>query len=77
MAFTSWGSFRTEYQNTVAFNEEWEELLAYYRERKDNFYFMDVYSTVNYSEAIFTDNGEGTENYDICGGWLAKSPLCG
>ena len=77
VAFTSWGSFRTEYQNTVAFNEEWEELLAYYRERKDNFYFMDVYSTVNYSEAIFTDNGEGTENYDICGGWLAKSPLCG
>lgn len=65
------------YEETVAFNEEWEELLAYCREREDNFYFMDVYSTVNYSEAIFTGRYSELENYDICGGWLAKSPLCG
>ncbi len=65
------------YEKTVAFNEEWEELLAYCRDREDNFYFMDVYSTVNYSEAIFTGRYSGLENYDICGGWLAKSPLCG
>lgn len=76
IAAVSLSSFQTEYENTVSFNEEWEELLTYCRGKKDNFYFMDVYSTVNYSEAIFTNMNEKPENYDICGGWLAKSPLC-
>ena len=74
-AYSCQGLWRV-YEETVAFNEEWEELLAYCREREDNFYFMDVYSTVNYSEAIFTGRYSELENYDICGGWLAKSPLC-
>lgn len=76
VAFSSWQSLWTVYGETVAFNEEWEELLAYCRDREDNFYFMDVYSTVNYSEEIFSGRYFGLENYDICGGWLAKSPLC-
>lgn len=73
----SWGSFLTVYEDTVAYNREWEELLDYCREHQNNFYFMDVYSTVNYSETIFGDRPPGMDNYDICGGWLAKSPLCG
>lgn len=77
VAVVSLRNFQTEYENTISFNEDWEELLAYCEERKDNFYFMDVYSTVNYSEAIFTNSNIGPDNYDICGGWLAKSPLCG
>ena len=77
VAFASLRNFQTEYENTVSFNEDWEELLTYCEEQKDNFYFMDVYSTVNYSEAIFANRHIGPDNYDICGGWLAKSPLCG
>lgn len=77
VAVSSWGSFPSVYEDTVAYNQEWEELLEYCGEHKDNFYFMDVYSTVNYSEAIFADNSSEMDNYDICGGWLAKSPLCG
>lgn len=76
VAVGSWQSLQRAYGETVAFNEEWEELLAYCRDREDNFYFMDVYSTVNYSEKIFSGRYSGLENYDICGGWLAKSPLC-
>ncbi|MBD5551859.1 MAG: hypothetical protein HDQ96_11915 [Lachnospiraceae bacterium] len=76
VAVSSWQSFRGVYAETVTFNEKWEDMLAYCREREDNFYFMDVYSTVNYSETIFTGRYSELDNYDICGGWLAKSPLC-
>nr|WP_300836973.1 hypothetical protein [uncultured Acetatifactor sp.] len=72
----SWAGFPGEYRNTVAFHEGWQELLQYCSWRKDCFYLFDVYSTVNYSEPIFGDAREGPDNYDICGGWLAKSPLC-
>lgn len=68
--------FSLSYGNRESLNAQWEELLEYCAQRKDCFYFMDVYSTVNYSEKIFAKTGNGMENYDICGGWLAKSPLC-
>lgn len=70
------GSFIPEYRDTVAYNEEWEALLDYYGERKENFYFMDVYSIVNYTDRILDGEDSRPGNYDICGGWLAKSPLC-
>lgn len=76
VAASGWESLRSVYEATVAYNEEWEELLSYCREHDDSFYFMDVYSTVNYSEAIFSTRNSRMDNYDICGGWLAKSPLC-
>lgn len=76
VAVSGWVNFRSVYEDTVVYNEEWEELLSYCREHEDSFYFMDVYSTVNYSEAIFNGRDSRIDNYDICGGWLAKSPLC-
>lgn len=72
----TWSSFRGVYEQTVIYNNEWNSLLEYCSERGENFYFMDVYSTVNYSRKIFERELSGPENYDICGGWLAKSPLC-
>lgn len=72
----SWSSFGGVYGQTVAYNDEWNSLLEYCSERGENFYFMDVYSTVNYSQKIFDKELSGPENYDICGGWLSKSPLC-
>ncbi len=69
-------SLSQSYGNRESLNAQWQELLEYCAQREDCFYFMDVYSTVNYSEKIFAQTGSAVENYDICGGWLAKSPLC-
>ena len=71
-----WGSVSCFYRETVEFNREWRELLDYCGSQEDCFFFLDVYSTVNYSEEIFGGGYDRTDNYDICGGWLAKSPLC-
>lgn len=75
----SWGRFREEYTATVEENREWYELQEYFRENSNSFYFVDVYSMVNYSEKMFDRpapaHGNRGYNYDICGGWLAKSPL--
>lgn len=76
VAVNSGVNFPKIYRNTVEFNARWQELLDYCNERRDNFYFMDVYSTVNYSQPVFGRDRERPENHDICGGWLAKSPLC-
>ncbi len=55
-------------------NAEWEELRAYFAAHGENFYLLDVYSTVAYSERMFpADNSY--RNYEICGGWAAKSPI--
>lgn len=76
VAVHAWSGFAGVYGETVAYNTEWKSLLEYCLEREENFYFMDVYSTVNYSQEIFGKEPPRPENYDICGGWLAKSPLC-
>lgn len=41
---------------------------------KDYFY-MDVYSTVDFSEKMFVGVDNSQKNYDILGGWLSGSPL--
>ena len=41
---------------------------------KDYFY-MDVYSTVDFSEKMFADVDNTQKNYDILGGWASGSPL--
>lgn len=76
VALNSWARFSDTYRETAELNQEWQELLEYCGQRKDSFYFMDVYSTVDYTEKIFGSMQDGPANYDICGGWLAKSPLC-
>lgn len=49
-------------------------------ENRENFYFMDVYSSVSdggipYSEKMFKNVDNSLDNYDIMGGWACKSPL--
>jgi hypothetical protein len=44
-------------------------------EHSQNFYWIDVYSSVSYSEKMFTYVDNGIDNYDILGGWACKSPL--
>ena len=58
-------------------NAPYKELYQYLssEENKENFYFIDVYSTVEYSEKMFETVDNSLDNYDIMGGWACKSPL--
>ncbi len=58
-------------------NAPYKELFSYLtsEEHKGNFYFIDVYSSVSYSEKMFEDVDNSLDNYDIMGGWACKSPL--
>lgn len=56
-------------------NTEWQEVKQYCRQHPDVFYYFDVYSTVVYSEKLFSDTDPSYRNFDLLGGWIAKSPL--
>ena len=66
---------KTEQINREKINQTDLALKQYCKEHADNFYYVDVYSTVAFSEKIFDDTEEKETNYDILGGWLSKSPL--
>lgn len=64
-----------EYETREDTNRAWAALQNYIGEREGNFYFVDVYSTVHYSEKLFCNVDNTISNYDIMGGWISKSPL--
>lgn len=73
-----------EYGDRAAANEVYLGMKEYCLSHKENFYFMDVYSSISYpyepylsvpySEKMFADTDNSLGNYDIMGGWLVKSP---
>ena len=72
----------TEKASREYVNAPYEELLSYCAEHPDNFYFVDTYSTVRFSEKMFADYphaGDASlgipDNHDTCGGWATDSPL--
>lgn len=70
----------TEYEARECVNSRWESLIAYCRNHEDAYYVVDVYSStsyegVPYSEKIYENVDNSYRNFDICGGWLSKSPL--
>ena len=71
---------RTEYEDRERINSRWESLIAYCKEHDEAYYVVDVYSStsyegISYSEKIYKNVDNSYRNFDICGGWLAKSPL--
>ena len=52
-----------------------QALDDYAKENAENYYYVDVYSTVSFVEKIFEDVDNDQKNYDILGGWLCHSPL--
>ena len=69
-----------EYQDRERVNAGWEALIDYCRENPDNYYVVDVYSSTSsdgipYSEKMFVNADNHYRNFDLCGGWVAKSPL--
>lgn len=47
----------------------------YAKANPDNYYYMDVYSTVSFMEKMFEDVDNSQKNYDLLGGWVCHSPL--
>lgn len=73
-------STRDEYLAREQINPRWEALMDYCKRNPDKYYLIDVYSStsyqgVAYSEKVFQNVDNSYRNFDLCGGWLAKSPL--
>lgn len=49
-------------------------LLEYSSQHPDDFFFMDVYSSIYFTEKIFTKQYPG-ENRELLGGWICNSPI--
>ncbi|MBQ6786549.1 MAG: hypothetical protein IJO85_02375 [Lachnospiraceae bacterium] len=69
-----------EYEARERVNSRWESLIEYCMEHENAYYVVDVYSStsydgVSYSEKIFKNVDNSYRNFDLCGGWLSKSPL--
>lgn len=50
------------------------EFMEMAEDNPDTYYYLDVYSTVSFTERIF-DNIPSKVNWQLDGGWIAKSPL--
>lgn len=70
-----WTRAYTESVQRENVNREWFMLQEYCKENQENYYLIDVYSSVEYTEKMFEDVDNSYRNYDLCGGWTAKSPL--
>ena len=69
-----------EYEARENINSRWESLISYCKEKEDSYYVIDVYSStsyngISYSEKVFKAVDNSYRNFDLCGGWLSKSPL--
>ncbi len=61
----------------------YDALYGYFDNNPDNFYFVDVYTSVSaldggertFSEKMFVNVDNKLANHDIMGGWASKSPL--
>ena len=47
----------------------------YTKANPENYYYMDVYSTIRFMEKMFEDVDNSQKNYDLLGGWVYHSPL--
>lgn len=70
----------TEYKNRERINPRWEAFMKYCDYFPEDYFVMDVFSSTSYdgiaySEKIFKNVDNSIRNFDICGGWISKSPL--
>ena len=47
----------------------------YCKEHSENYYYLDVYSGVSFTEKIYRKVDNKKKNYDLLGGWICNSPL--
>ena len=70
-----WTKTYTTSMQREEINKEWLLLQEYCKENEQNYYLIDVYSSVAYTEKMFENVDNSYRNYDLCGGWTANSPL--
>lgn len=56
-------------------NAVMQQFVEYADLHPEDYFYMDVYSTVDFSEKMFANVDNSQKNYDILGGWLSGSPL--
>lgn len=57
------------------YNKESKALYEYTSNNPREYYLIDVYSSVKYTERIFDNDIKGKGNTQLAGGWMALSPL--
>lgn len=70
-----WQMAEAEIARRESVNEIMVEFDVYAKSHPENYYYMDVYSTVAFSEKMFEDVNNSQKNYDLLGGWVSGSPL--
>lgn len=70
--FTKVQTEQTLREEKLVKQKSWDD---YAKANPENYYYMDVYSTVWFMEKMFADVDNRQKNYDLLGGWLCKSPL--
>ncbi len=68
-------TIRTEQERRDIVNQTDLSIKEYCANHPEDYYYIDVYSTVTFSEKMFKETVKTPENYDILGGWVSKSPL--
>lgn len=56
-------------------NEAEDVVYSYMESHPENFYFLDVYTTVYHTRGVFDPMDKEPENYLYLGGWMTGSPL--
>jgi hypothetical protein len=56
-------------------NISYEDTLEEIRSNPDTYYYLDTYSTVDWTEKIFTYQPYSKKNMQLLGGWMGNSPL--
>ncbi len=72
-----------ELQDRAVMRAHYDALYQYFEDNPDNFFFVDVYTSVSatdggektFSEKMFEDVNNNLANHDLMGGWASKSPL--
>lgn len=71
----AWQNVESEMVRRENVNAVMEAFDAYAKANPNNYYYIDVYSSVVFSEKMFEDVDNTQKNYDILGGWADRSPL--
>lgn len=64
-----------ERQKRLSSDADYAALKDYFAENGDNFYAIDVLSSIEFSDRIYAGREDAYKNYEICGGWIADSPM--
>lgn len=74
---------KDEMAERAKMRQHYDALYDFFNENRDNYYFVDVYTSVSaldggersFSEKMFDRVDNRIANHDIMGGWASKSPL--